>query len=614
MKKQLHYTFSMFFILFSIFSFSQDYQWQWAHRGGGNQNAGNAGTFSQSLEQIFDVKIDQFNNYYFAGTVTNFNPEFMGEPITKYGTNNTHTDIYIVSTDCEGNFRWYTTLGGQASVSFVSIDLDDLGGLYISFTTANFSRINNTSVPPHYAPGVFLGLGTSNTPNPNNRSIALIKYDTEGNYLWHRLPQDENVTTVPTPGFFDTRGLAYSLIAEPDGTIHWLCRFAPGNHLNGALVVPSDVTEYHAILKYDKDGNFLSHIPLPFTGGAGPAHTKLYRDPLNGRYYFYIIPISPSGPVTTAWQGETITAAGAVYALDAAGNELWRKVASSPSIRSASIWGLTTDEFSNVYLTGLAGNNATNNQYASLAGYTFTHFSSSPYLLKLDVNGDLLWGTNLNPSTGSTAEFQNNCGNCFGRSVAVNGNEVAIATSLLANTWGNFVMPRVYGDGPAPVLMRFNKETGVPIAMNDIKDVLGVNNSEELMTVATDLNGNYVVGGYARSTIFLNHPTIAPLTTNGGFSDFFIAKLGTTPCEPLSIEEPIKNKIKLYPNPTGGILYIEADNLQGYAVYNLLGQELIKGAFKGNFTINLEGLSQGTYLVRLTAFDGMVITEKVIRE
>jgi hypothetical protein len=497
------------------------------------------------------------------------------------------------------------------------MDLDHLGGLYISFTTANFSSTNNTSVPPHYAPGVFLGFGTNGSnPNPNNRRIALIKYDTDGTYLWHHMPQDENVVASPNPapGFYSALGIGYTLIAEPDGTIHWHCRFAPGNHLNGALVVPSDVTEYHAILKYDKDGNFLSHIPLPFTGGAGPAHTKLYRDPLNGRYYFYIIPISPSGPVTTAWQGETITAAGAVYALDAAGNELWRKVASSPSIRSASIWGLTTDEFSNVYLTGLAGNNATNNQYASLAGYTFTHFSSSPYLLKLDVNGDLLWGTNLNPSTGSTAEFQNNCGNCFGRSVAVNGNEVAIATSLLANTWGNFVMPRVYGDGPAPVLMRFNKETGVPIAMNDIKDVLGVNNSEELMTVATDLNGNYVVGGYARSTIFLNHPTIAPLTTNGGFSDFFIAKLGTTPCEPLSIEEPIKNKIKLYPNPTGGILYIEADNLQGYAVYNLLGQELIKGAFKGNFTINLEGLSQGTYLVRLTAFDGMVITEKVIRE
>ncbi len=614
-KKQLQYLCSIFFILFSIFSFSQDYQWQWAHRGGGNQNAGSNASWQASLEQIFDVKIDQFNNYYFAGTVTNFNPEFMGESITKYGTNNTQTDIYIVSTDCEGNFRWHTTLGGEASVSYVSMDLDDLGGLYISFTTANFSRINNTSIPPHYAPGVSLGVGTSNTPNPNNRSIALIKYDTDGNYLWHRLPQDENVTTVPTPGFFDTRGLGYSLIAEPDGTIHWHCRFAPGNHLNGQLVVPTDLTEYHAILKYDKDGNYLSHIPLPFTGGAGTNRTKLYRDPLNDRYYFFITTVSSSGLEPTTWEGETLNTAGAVYALDAAGNELWRKVASSPSLISATIWGLTTDESSNVYLTGSAGNNTVSNLYASLGGYTFTQFSSSPYLIKLDPQGNLLWGTNLNPASGSSL---NSCGGCIGRSIAINGDEVAIAGSLESNSWGSLSMPRVYGDGPAPVLVRFNKETGVPIAMNDIKDVLGVNSSEELMTVATDLNGNYVVGGYARSTIFLNHPTIAPLTTNGGYSDFFIAKLGTGPCEPLSIDEPVQNKVKLYPNPTGGMLNIEAENLRSYAVYNLLGQELMKGDFNGNgnnnFKINMEVLSKGTYLVRLVGSDGEVVTEKVVRD
>ncbi len=616
MKKQLQYLCSIFFILFSIFSFSQDYQWQWAHRGGGNQNAGSNNSWQPQLEQIFDVKIDQYNNYYFAGAVTNFNPEFMGEPITKYGTNNIDTDVYIFSTDCEGNFRWHTTLGGEASVSYVSMDLDNLGGLYISFSTINSSRSNNTNVPPHFAPGVSLGFGTNGAnPNPNNRRITLIKYDTDGNYLWHRMPQDENVTTSDLPGFSPASGLGYSLIAESDGTIHWHCRFSRGNHLNGQLVVSEDVSEYHAIIKYDKDGNYLSQIPLPFTGGAGNSYTKLYRDPLNQRYYFYIIPVNSNGLSPTTWEGETLNTAGAVYALDAAGNELWRKVASSPTTISASIWGLTTDEASNVYLTGSAGNQSINNLYASLAGYTFTHSFSSPYLMKLDSDGNLLWGTNLNPASGSSL---NDCGGCFGRTVAINDDEVSIAGSLESNSWGNLTMPRVYGDGPAPVLVRFNKETGVPIAMNDIKDVLGVNSSEELMTVATDLNGNYVVGGYARSTIFLNHPSIAPLTTNGGYSDFFIAKLGTGPCEPLSIDEPFKSKIKLYPNPTGGMLNIEAENLRSYAVYNLLGQELMNGNNNsnnnGNFSINLEGLSRGTYLVRLVSFDGEVVTEKVVRE
>ncbi|UPQ78296.1 hypothetical protein M0M57_11770 [Flavobacterium azooxidireducens] len=184
MNKLLHYTFTIFFFLFSFITFSQDYQWQWAHRGGGNQNAGSNASWQPSLEQIYDVKIDQYNNYYFAGAVTNYNPVFIGESITKYGTNNIDTDVYIVSTDCEGNYRWHTTLGGEPSEFYVSMDLDHIGGLYISFTAINSSRSNNTNVPPHYAPGVSLGFGTNGAnPNPNNRRIALVKYDTEGNYL-----------------------------------------------------------------------------------------------------------------------------------------------------------------------------------------------------------------------------------------------------------------------------------------------------------------------------------------------------------------------------------------------------------------------------------------------
>jgi hypothetical protein len=61
-----------------------------------------------------------------------------------------------------------------------------------------------------------------------------------------------------------------------------------------------------------------------------------------------------------------------------------------------------------------------------------------------------------------------------------------------------------------------------------------------------------------------------------------------------------------------------AENLRSYAVYNLLGQELMKGDFNGNsnnnFNINLDGLSRGTYLVRLVGLDGEVVMKKVVRE
>src|SRR5690606_19514035 len=143
MKKQLHKTklstvlFSIFCFLCSMFSQAQTYDWQWAYRGGGTQNSTASATWSSNLEQIYDIKIDQDNNYYFAGTVLNFNPSFKGEDITKYGTNATDNDVYIVSLDCEGNFRWHTTIGGHSGESKVSMALDTLGGLYISFSTLN---------------------------------------------------------------------------------------------------------------------------------------------------------------------------------------------------------------------------------------------------------------------------------------------------------------------------------------------------------------------------------------------------------------------------------------------------------------------------------------------
>ena len=64
------------------------------------------------------------------------------------------------------------------------------------------------------------------------------------------------------------------------------------------------------------------------------------------------------------------------------------------------------------------------------------------------------------------------------------------------------------------------------------------------------------------------------------------------------------------------MLFIDATDLKGYMVYNLLGQELLRGEFTGtsNYSISLEGLSKGTYLVRLLGLDGAVSMEKVLRE
>src|SRR5690606_6372753 len=74
-----------------------------------------------------------------------------------------------------------------------------------------------------------------------------------------------------------------------------------------------------------------------------------------------------------------------------------------------------------------------------------------------------------------------------------------------------------------------------------------------------------------------------------------------------------KMKIKLYPNPTNGLLDIEtSQEIQSYEVYNLIGQRLLSGSFTG--TIDIKDISKGTYIIKLTIPTGEVFTEKVIKE
>src|SRR5690606_25895867 len=109
--------------------------------------------------------------------------------------------------------------------------------------------------------------------------------------------------------------------------------------------------------------------------------------------------------------------------------------------------------------------------------------------------------------------------------------------------------------------------------------------------------------------IIENNTTYYVTQTLGGCTSEALAITVST----LGVADFQKMKIKLYPNPTNGLLYIEtSQEIQSYEVYNLIGQRLLSGNVNDN--INLKDLSKGTYIIRLTTQEGTVITEKVIKE
>ena len=69
-------------------------------------------------------------------------------------------------------------------------------------------------------------------------------------------------------------------------------------------------------------------------------------------------------------------------------------------------------------------------------------------------------------------------------------------------------------------------------------------------------------------------------------------------------------RITLSPNPTSGLVRIEGTTAAEVRVYNAIGQ-LVKTAQNTN-EVNLRGLPQGVYLLRITDEDGAVATKKLV--
>ena len=82
----------------------------------------------------------------------------------------------------------------------------------------------------------------------------------------------------------------------------------------------------------------------------------------------------------------------------------------------------------------------------------------------------------------------------------------------------------------------------------------------------------------------------------------------------LSVDDTIlKNSISLYPNPVKAFLNIDSTiKLSKIEIYSVIGKKLLE--FNSNLeNINLEELSSGLYLIKISSEKGKLIT-KIIKE
>jgi hypothetical protein len=80
----------------------------------------------------------------------------------------------------------------------------------------------------------------------------------------------------------------------------------------------------------------------------------------------------------------------------------------------------------------------------------------------------------------------------------------------------------------------------------------------------------------------------------------------------LSTADIEKSKLKIYPNPTKGEINIVSDKeVKSTTVSDVFGRMISKG---NSATMNISSFAKGTYIVQVEFTDGIIMTDKIIKE
>lgn len=620
--------FSFFFLLCSFTANSQQtqpYEWEWAMSGGSSKGG-------LSDEAIHDIKVGSDGNYYFIasifGTGQHNNAQLDGITVPTNNTPSGPEDIFLFSTDCEGDVRWSQALGGGSQDLAYNLVLDSEDNVYIG---GRFNQgVTNASgtFPVRFSSTDSLpSSGSSSVVSDYHKKIFLVKYDKDGNYQGKKALQGDVDLYNSGSQIFD--------LAISNDTLHFVVTLLNGTHLDGQVTVPSQYAydpatmtynnQYH-LVKYDTHLDYISSMVLPVADGTGfsMGHIRfIYDDNINTYYIAGERIGSPLVPLT--YDGQTIVNRSYIIAIDGSnGSKKWiREIYSDPGASSNlsgnKISSVAIDDNSNVYIAGSRFRhpsypdikiydpaNPSVTTYNITTGADFT----VPMAVKFNSDGDVQW-------VQATAAFSTGVvapGLRHGIGIAINNNEVALGAQASAEFWDNIEIIRPTTNyQPDPILVRLNKQSGNVI---DVHDIEGEPLSTKRMTaVAADNDGNYITAGTFNANLFMNNTLgINPLMGTGE-ADFFVAKLANSECgSGLSTENFNSLSFNVYPNPTTGIINVETtEQLSTYRIYDATGRMVRQSMFGSSNEINLENTSNGVYFIRIVTVEGNAGTVKVVK-
>ena len=345
----MNYRILLGILLLIFFSYGMQAQteWQWATRGG----SGSGSQDNTYHEKVVDIAVDKDGNSFVVSSINVSNPDIADQPVTVY-SDPYYNDIALAAFDCSGNYQWSKIIGSFSDDWVQGVEVDTLGHVYIAgkvdpaYESASTKPINfstDTIIP--YSPN----------DTEYKKTIFLAQYDTQGNFQWLRMPQEDGISHI------DGRNiLSLDLSVSQTGEAYWLVQIGPGAYADGIFVNTNPGWSMY-IFHYDINGVFVEAIPLDYKlEPNNTSHFDWERDPISG--WFYICGWYNYGDddeVAPILGGNTVTHSMYAGGFDAQGNFLWmRENTDTYNIDSELAWGELTsmdlDKQGNIYLTGVS--------------------------------------------------------------------------------------------------------------------------------------------------------------------------------------------------------------------------------------------------------------------
>tara|TARA_R110002033_G_scaffold1389_1_gene12257 strand:- start:4687 stop:6921 length:2235 start_codon:yes stop_codon:yes gene_type:complete len=240
--------------------------------------------------------------------------------------------------------------------------------------------------------------------------------------------------------------------------------------------------------------------------------------------------------------------------------------------------------FSNVYLNATLVNNTFVNN-SSLGSSNTTDFPIiditrySGIFGDITISNNIFWG-NIENSSGTIAKA---IGRTSTNSIFTTGSTRKVLNNIDEDNFSN--IPGTIGTSSANPNFNSNFEltSGSPAIDTG-------NNNELPINIVLDLLGNQRVFN---------------TTVDMGAYEFGSSSLG------VSDFETSLDKIKLYPNPTSGILNIQMKlPIKNAIVYNLQGQKVIESS---TIKLDVSNLSSGMYIIKIEDGNGFISTKRFIK-